>query len=117
MVSPFWTLQSSNSLRKSIASLAWFNASCIDILPSRLFRRVGKGALLRAVPTSVFLSGAIDAWHGAALVVGRERSSWTAPLPTLQARPAHSKGLTQQQRTQGRRYSAASFQMRPWPLG
>ena len=29
MVSPFCTLQSSNSLRNSIASLAWFKASCI----------------------------------------------------------------------------------------
>src|SRR5712691_8076831 len=29
MVSPFCTLQSSNSLRKSIASLAWFKASCM----------------------------------------------------------------------------------------
>src|SRR5229473_7861428 len=29
MVSPFPTLQSWNSLRKSIAILAWFNASCM----------------------------------------------------------------------------------------
>src|SRR6516225_3979801 len=32
MVSPLRTLQSSNSLRKSIASLAWFNASCMGRL-------------------------------------------------------------------------------------
>src|SRR5262249_180784 len=30
MVSPLRTLQSSNSLRNSIASLAWLSASCMD---------------------------------------------------------------------------------------
>ena len=37
MVSPFFTLQSSNSLRNSIASLAWFSASCIRPSLARLY--------------------------------------------------------------------------------
>src|SRR5262249_21993193 len=35
MVSPLRTLQSSNSLRNSIASLAWFKASCMDVPRAR----------------------------------------------------------------------------------
>src|SRR5258708_21948353 len=37
MVSPFCTLQSASSLRNSIASLAWFSASCIVLRSSFAF--------------------------------------------------------------------------------
>ena len=49
-VSPFWTLQSSNSWRNSIASLAWFKASCIaasplPFAPWRSVKADGKGVM------------------------------------------------------------------------
>src|SRR5215813_9404859 len=51
MVSPGHTLQSSNSLRKSIASLAWFNASCMGrLLPTPNLRRCS-ALILRSAPT------------------------------------------------------------------
>src|SRR5262245_29471047 len=76
MVSPLRTLQSSNSLRKSIASLAWFNASCIWLLLTALLRRllprVAMGfrlrleaqlspllAVARAVAEKLFLAGEV----------------------------------------------------------
>src|SRR5215472_8633980 len=51
MVSPFCTLQSANSLRNSIASLAWFSASCMGCL-----RRAAELALLRRLLPGVAMA-------------------------------------------------------------
>src|SRR5439155_15907650 len=48
MVSPLRTLHSSNSLRKSIASLAWFIASCMRLL-LRCELRCSVHIILRAI--------------------------------------------------------------------
>src|SRR5438552_14446500 len=48
MVSPLHTLHSSNSLRKSIASLAWFIASCMRLL-LRCELRCSVHIILRAI--------------------------------------------------------------------
>src|SRR5215468_8743301 len=76
MVSPLRTLQSSNSLRKSIASLAWFNASCMG-------RLLSNGLLDPLVGWAKSSAVSFPRGHGARTILPTHQHRNRAPLPTL----------------------------------